>query len=77
MEAKYTIRQYDNGWTLEDSRSLAKHVLQEKLSDKEHGKFKHTLGEWLYDDLECFFSQIGSTECEIEVKFKKVDKEEE
>ena len=77
METTYKIKMYDNGWTLEDSRSLSKQVVQEKDSDKKHIKMKHVLGEWLYDDLECFFGQIGSTECEIEIKFKKVDKEEE
>ena len=77
METTYKIKMFDNGWTLEDSRSLAKQVVQEKGSDKKHIKMKHVLGEWLFEDMDDFLNQIGSVECEIEIKFKKIDKNEE
>ena len=70
METKYTITQYDNGWTMEDDRSMGRQVVQEKDSDKEHKKFKLSLGEWLYEDLNDYLNQIGSTECVIELKFR-------
>lgn len=76
MDTTYKIKMFDNGWTLEDSRSLAKQVLQEKESDKEHRKFKHTLGEWLYDDLNDYLNQIEGVECEIVLKFKETEEEE-
>lgn len=70
METKYTITQYDNGWTMEDDRSMGRQVVQEKHTDKTHKKFKFSLGEWLYEDLNDYLSQIGSTECVIELKFR-------
>ena len=75
METIYKIKMYDNGWTLEDSRSLAKQVVQEKDSDKEHRKFKHTLGEWLYEDVDDFLNQIESTKCVIELKFRTTEED--
>lgn len=51
MEKTYKIEQLDNGWTLRDDDACAHHVCQEEDSDKNHDKFKHTLGEWLYEDL--------------------------
>lgn len=76
METTYKIKMYDNGWTLEDSRSLAKHVVQEKNSDGKHVKMKHVLGEWLFEDMDDFLNQIESTECVIELKFKETEEEE-
>jgi hypothetical protein len=76
METEYKIKLYDNGWTLEDSRSLAKQVVQEKDSDKKHIKIKHLLGEWLYEDMDDFLNEIEDIECVIEIKFKKTEEEE-
>lgn len=73
METTYKIKMYDNGWTLEDSRSLASQVVQEKESDKRHTKMQHMLGEWLYEDMHDFLNQIEGVECEIEIRFNKVD----
>jgi hypothetical protein len=76
METEYKIKLYDNGWTLEDSRSLAKQVVQEKDSDKKHIKIKHLLGEWLYEDMDDFLNESEDIECVIEIKFKKTEEEE-
>lgn len=76
METTYKIKSYDNGWALEDSRSLAKQVVQEKDSDGKHVKMKHVLGEWLFEDMDDFLNQIESTECVIELKFKETEEEE-
>ena len=78
MDTTYIIKMFDNGWTLEDPRSLAKQVVQEKDSDrKQHIKMKHVLGEWLFEDMDEFLNRIEDVECEIEIKFKKIDKNEE
>lgn len=76
METKYKIKLYDNGWTIEDSRSLAHQVVQEKNSDKEHIKIKHLLGEWLFEDMDDFLNEIEDIECVIEIKFKKTEDDE-
>ena len=73
METTYKITQYDNGWTLEDKASLASQVVQENNSDNKHRKFKGVLGEWLYEDMNQFLDEIEGNECEIEIKFKKVE----
>ena len=76
METTYKIKMYDNGWTLEDSRSLAKQVVQEKSSDRKHTNMKHVLGEWLFEDVDDFMNQIEGVECEIVLKFKETEEEE-
>ena len=74
METTYKITQYDNGWTLEDSASLTHQVVQEKPSDKQHRKFRGVLGDWLYEDMEqLFLENFEDIECEIEIKFKKIE----
>ena len=73
METTYKITQYDNGWAIEDSASLAQQVVQEKPSDKQHRKLRGVLGDWLYEDMNQFLEDIEGIECEIEIKFKKVE----
>lgn len=73
METTYKIKSYDNGWALEDSRTLAHQVVQEKPSDKQHRKIMEVLGNWLYEDMKQFLEEIEDIECEIEIKFKNVE----
>ena len=76
METKYTITQYDNGWTMEDDRSMGRQVVQEKHTDKTHKKFKFSLGEWLYEDMEEFMQTNEEAGCVIELKFRNANDDE-
>lgn len=76
METKYTITQYDNGWTMEDDRSMGRQVVQEKNTDKTHKKFKLSLGEWLYEDMEEFMQTNGEPACVIELKIRNARDDE-
>lgn len=75
METTYKFKTYDNGYVLEDSRSLAKQVIEEKQSDKEHRKIKNILGGWLYEDINEYLVEIENGECEIEIKFRILTKD--
>ena len=76
MKTKYTITQYDNGWTMEDDRSMGRQVVQEKHTDKTHRKFKLSLGEWLYEDMEEFMRTNGEPACVIELKIRNANDDE-
>ena len=73
METKYIIAQYDNGWTMEDERSMGRQVVQEKNTDNTHKKFKFSLGEWMYEDMEEFMRANGEAGCVIELKIRNAD----
>ena len=77
METTYKFRICDNGYILEDLRSVATQVVEEKQSDKEHRKIKNILGGWLYEDINEYLDEIENCQCEVEIKFRILTNEQD
>lgn len=73
MKTTYKIEQFDNGWSIDDKEQGCACVVEEKLNDTRHERFRRKLGGWLYEDIDAFFDEITDVRCIVEIKLKRVE----